>query len=128
MQHNLNGQWKATAFDGFLHETWRTLPNGQLEQEGFYIANGDTLYKAVTRLFTVNQELILLSVIKDSSPKVFKATSIAKDRIVFENTDYRNPSKVIYTIESPTNYQRSILGIEPNGDSAHYQFDFVKIK
>jgi len=122
----LEGKWKANAFDGELHEEWKLGDDGWMQQQGYYIEKSDTSYSAKTRIEKVGEEIILLSVIKNSNPKIFQATTSGENEIIFENNDYKNPFQVTYEFLSAKNYRRTIKGYEKDSLVA-YVFDFSKI-
>lgn len=126
LKQKLSGQWKAKAFDGELHEAWTLGDEGWMEQEGYYIENSDTLYEAKTMIQKINEDIILLSVIKNSNPKIFKAISRTETSIIFENDDYKNPFEVKYEFLSDQNYRRTIKGYE-NDSIISYEFNFKKV-
>lgn len=125
LRSKLSGNWIAKAFDGELHERWSLGDDGWMLQEGYYIEENDTSYSAQTRIEKVNNELILFSVIKNSTPKIFQATINTNNKIVFENKDYRNPFEVIYEFNDNNNYRRTIKGME-NDSLVTFVFDFQK--
>ena len=96
LKNKLAGKWKTEAFEGELHEEWRLMEDGNMQQKGFYIVKRDTLYSATTRIQKVEDEVILFSLIKNSNPKIFKAIRINEQLIEFENKNYKNPFQVKY--------------------------------
>lgn len=125
LKNKLEGKWQAKAFDGVLAEQWLLSNNGWMEQQGYYIEEKDTNYSAKTRIEKVGDDVILFSVIKNGTPKIFKSISLTENQIVFENKDYRNPYRVTYKFLDKMNYRRTITGYE--GDSlVDYVFDFKK--
>jgi len=127
LNSKLSGKWIAKAFDGELHETWQLGHDGWMLQEGYYIEKSDTTYSARTRIEALNNELVLFSVIKNATPKIFQAVERGDSKIVFENNDYKNPNQVIYEFIDSNNYRRTIKGME-NDSLVTYVFDFKKIK
>ena len=125
--NNLTGSWKAKAFTGELRENWKRGDDGWFVQEGFYIENGDTTYRAKTKIEIVANEMILFSVIEGTNPKIFKAHYIGSDTIFFVNTDYNNPDQVIYIFGDKDSYHRIISGVE-NDSLVSYKFEFTRIK
>ena len=123
LKSKLEGKWKTKAFDGELHEKWTVSDNGWMEQEGYYIEQNDTSYSAKTRIEKITNEIILLSIIKNSNPKVFKAISFEENKIVFENDDYKNPYNVKYEFLSENRYRRTIKGFEKDS-LVTYVFNF----
>lgn len=121
----LNGSWKSKAWDGELIETWSISPlDGHLTQNAEYYEQGVLSYQAMNKMEVLNGELILFTVINGSNPKIFKATSIAHDKVVFENSDYANPSRVEYIFLND-GFQRIISGDE-SGKPTTYTFDFSR--
>ena len=121
----LSGKWIANAWDGELHEYWTHGAEGQMAAQVYYIEKGDTTYAAQTKIEQVGDELILISVIKDSNPKIFKATASSARHITFQNSDYANPSMVNYVFLDGDHFQRTISGTE-KGKPSTYTFDFSK--
>ena len=121
----LSGSWKATAFDGELHETWTLGRNGWMQQQGFYIEKSDTSYSATTRIEKVSNDIILFSVIRNSNPKIFKAIKVNESELIFENKDYKNPFQVHYEFLDENKYHRTITGYE-NDSLVRYKFEFNK--
>ena len=122
-KNNLIGNWTSPAWEGQLKESWSIDKNGHLTQSAEYIENQKVLFESVNRMEIVYNELILFSVIKGSNPKIFKATSWSKNSITFENSDYKNPNKVIYKFLSNNEFHRSISGME-NNNLSNYTFRF----
>ena len=125
LNDKLAGTWKADAFEGELHETWKLNSFGWMEQRSFYIEQNDTLYAATTQIQKIGERIILISVIDNSSPKIFQAESIHSDFIIFENDDYKNPFEVTYEFIS-NKYRRTIKGQE-NDSTVVYTFNFKKV-
>lgn len=125
LESKLAGQWKAKAFNGELHEKWELNDQGWMQQQGYYIEESDTSYAAVTQIQKVNNDIILFSIIRNSSPKIFKSVSSYNDKMIFENKDYKNPFEVTYEFISEKNYRRTIRGYE-NDSLVVYKFNFVK--
>ncbi|WP_167769679.1 hypothetical protein [Gaetbulibacter sp. S0825] len=125
LEHKLSGKWIAKAFDGELHETWKLDSDGWMLQEGYYIESSDTSYSARTRIEKVNNEIILFSVIKNSTPKIFQSKEHNESKMVFENMDYKNPYQVVYEFIDDNNYRRTIKGFESDS-LVTYVFDFIK--
>lgn len=126
LEKKLSGKWVATAFDGELHEVWHLNDSGWMQQEGYYIENGDTLYAAQTQIQGVGNDTILFSVIKDANPKIFKSIHAEENKIIFENDDYKNPYQVHYEFLTAENYRRTIRGRE-NDSLVEYEFNFKKV-
>ncbi len=120
---NLKGEWSSKAWDGQLNESWSLDKNGQITQCAQYLEKGEVLYEATNKIELVNNEIILFSVIKESNPKIFKATSFSEKCIVFENSDYKNPNKVVYYFLSENEFHRTISG-EENDKPTEYTFKF----
>lgn len=120
----LVGEWSSKAWDGILVETWK-YKNGRLTQKADYSEKGKVVYEAKNFLEEKAGELILTTIIKNNNPKVFKATKIENDLVVFENTDYANPSKVTYQFHKK-GFDRTIEGKE-NGKPTSYTFKFKKV-
>lgn len=125
LESKLAGKWKARAFDGELHEEWKLNAQGWMQQQGYYIEGTDTSYAAVTQIEQLNDEIILFSIIRNSSPKIFKSVLTATDKMIFENKDYKNPFEVTYEFISDQKYRRTIKGYE-NDSLVVYEFDFEK--
>lgn len=124
LKNKLIGNWSSKAWDGTLHEFWNSDENGHIYQRAEYIENQEVLYKSVNKIEVVNNEIILFTVINDNNPKIFKATSYAENSIVFENGDYKNPSKVVYNFNTKGEFERTISGTE-NGEPTNYTFHFT---
>lgn len=127
LKDRLSGKWNAKAFDGELHEEWTLDQDGWMLQEGHYIEGNDTSYSAKTKIEKIGADVILLSVIRNSNPKIFKAVSIEKNEIIFENTEYKNPYSVKYEFLAKDSYRRTIKGYEKDS-LVVYEFNFKKIK
>lgn len=121
----LTGTWVSKAWDGELQEYWSIGHDGNLLQNAQYTENGAVLYEAISRMEQVGDDFVLFSVIKDSNPKIFKVSSYKENEITFHNSDYQNPSTVIYKFVSETRYDRTIIGVE-NGAPTSYTFEFHK--
>ncbi len=127
LKKELVGSWRSKAWDGELKEKWYQDQNGNLSNQAQYVEKGEVRYEATNRIEVVKNEMILFTIIKDGNPKIYKASSYTENSIVFENSDYKNPNKVIYTFGDTDGFQRSISGTENNKPSS-YTFKFVKIK
>ncbi len=125
LQTKLEGKWKAPAFDGELRESWSLDDNGWMHQQGYYIEQNDTMYAAMTKIEKVGNEIILLSVIKNSAPKIFQAIKQNDKELLFENKDYQNPFRVKYEFLDHSNYRRTISGYEQDS-LVVYEFNFEK--
>ncbi len=127
MISRLSGKWQSKAWNGVLTEWWhQDLTDGNLSQKAEYVENGKVVYSAENRVEVVNEELILFTVINGNNPKIFKATTLTENQITFENSDYDNPSKVVYTFTSDAGFERTISGVE-DGKAMSYTFDFSKV-
>lgn len=126
-KQHLQGSWTSKAWDGVLNETWSIDENGDLIQFAEYIENGEILYEASNKIEKLAGELLLITVIKDNNPKVFKASASSKNEIIFENSAYKNPSVVKYEFISDTRFKRTISG-EENGKPTSYTFEFNRVK
>ncbi|GEM_PF-823957 len=126
-KEHLLGNWTSPAWEGRLNESWSIGKDGHLIQSAEYIKDQKVLFESNNKIEIVNDELILLSVIKGSNPKIFKATEWSSDSITFENSDYINPNKVVYLFSSNDEFQRSISGTE-NDQASKYTFNFKSSK
>ncbi|MEO0552193.1 MAG: hypothetical protein AAF149_03265 [Bacteroidota bacterium] len=121
----LRGTWQSKAWGGMLYETWSiNQTDGHLEQQAKYIENGKVSYQAMNKIELLNNELVLFTVIEANNPKIFKATTLTRERVVFENSDYSNPNRVEYIFEAGR-FKRTISGIE-DGEPTTYTFDFSR--
>ena len=125
LNSKLSGKWIAKAFDGELHEEWKLGNDGWMKQEGYYIEKSDTSYAAKTQIQKVGEDIILFSVIRNSTPKIFKSIVSEDNKIVFENNDYKNPFQVKYEFISDNKYRRTVKGIE-NDSLVIHEFNFEK--
>ncbi len=123
IKDKLLGTWTSKAWDGTLEENW-TYKNDRIEQTAIYQENGAILYEAQNFMEVKGGTLLISTVIKDGTPKIFRATTISADTIIFENKDYKNPSKVTYFFLANA-FHRTIEGIE-NGAKSTYTFKFNK--
>lgn len=122
---HLVGHWTAPAFDGELHESWKIHDDGWLIQSGYYIENGDTTYRAKTKIEKVESEYVLFSIIDGNAPKIFQATEKTASHILFKNEEYKNPFQVKYEFISDQSYRRTITGHEQDS-LVNYVFNFEK--
>ncbi len=125
VQKLLTGRWSSKAWDGVLNETWSTGADGHIRQTSRYIENGKVLYEASSKMETVGADFILFTVIKGNNPKIFKMVEYGENEVKFENTDYKNPSVVIYKFVSANEYHRTIIGVE-NDAPTTYTFEFKR--
>lgn len=88
--------------------------------------NHEIQYAAHTKIESLNNELVLFSVIKEATPKIFKMASFSENKIVFENSEYSNPNKVVYEWVTQNLYKRTISGIE-NDKPTSDTFEFKRI-
>ena len=123
----LSGKWRATAFNGELHEEWKLGSEGWMQQQGYYIEKNDTTYTAKTQILKVDEELILFSVIKNANPKIFKSVLTEENKLIFENKDYKNPYQVTYEFLSEEHYRRTLTGYEKDS-LVVYEFEFQKVR
>ena len=125
LETKLSGKWSASAFDGVLLEEWKKDHDGWMVQEGYYVENSDTSYAARTKILQIDKQWVLFSVIRNSNPKIFQATKVEEDQMIFENAEYQNPKVVEYLFQNKSTYTRIIRGLE--GDSlVSYTFNFQK--
>ena len=125
MAGHLVGSWRTSAWTGTLDETWIKGNDGWLHETAYYYEDADTSYRAHSRIQRVENDLILFSVIQNSTPKIFRATTIHSDSVVFENADYRNPFRVVYYFSEGAGFQRTITGFE-NDSLVSTTFNFAK--
>lgn len=123
----LSGKWSSKAWDGQLYEVWSIDENGQLVQHAEYIEDSKVLYKASSRIERVQEDLIIFSVIEGNNPKIFKAINTSETSIIFENSDYGYPNKLVYVFNADGTYQRTISGIE-KGEEKSYTFEFKRLE
>ena len=121
IKNHLIGKWTSKAWDGILEENWK-YENGRIIQNAAYSENEKVTYEAKNFMEEKDGVLILTTIIKNSNPKIFKATKVTANSIVFENTDYKNPSKVTYLFHD-NGFDRTIEGIE-NKKKSTYTFKF----
>ena len=126
-RHKISGKWRATAFNGELHEEWKLGSEGWMQQQGYYIEKNDTTYTAKTQILKVDEELILFSVIKNANPKIFKSVLTEENKLIFENKDYKNPYQVTYEFLSEEHYRRTLTGYEKDS-LVVYEFEFQKVR
>jgi hypothetical protein len=126
LESKLSGKWIAKAFDGELHEEWKLNNDGWMEQQAYYIEKNDTSYTAKSQIQKVGDDIILLSVIRNSNPKIFKSVIQEEDMIVFKNDDYKNPYQVKYEFISEEKYRRIITGYEQDS-LVSFEFNFEKV-
>ena len=122
---NIEGKWRAPAWSGQLHETWYVDPDNWLTQQAVYFEKTDTTYRAQSRIGIVSNKLILYTVIENANPKIFQATIVTSDSVVFENSDYKNPSKVVYRFIDINTFHRTISGLEKD-HAVSYTFNFTR--
>ncbi len=125
LKERLAGEWSSKAWDGNLHESWRIDQDGNLLQNAQYMEDGKIVYEATNKLEMVENDLILFSVIKDSNPKIFRATGWTDRQVLFENSEYKNPSKVLYDLKDEKSFTRTISGTE-QGEPTTYTFNFER--
>ncbi|MCB0641448.1 MAG: hypothetical protein KDC44_07395, partial [Phaeodactylibacter sp.] len=125
LKQRLSGTWRAKAWNGQLEEYWGQDISGHIAQSATYTEGDIVRYRAENKIEWVSGELILFTVIKGSNPKIFKATSFTDQEIVFENSDYSNPNKVVYHFGADGTFQRTISGVE-NGEPTTYTFEFKR--
>lgn len=127
MARMLTGSWTSPAWSGIMNESWSVGADGQMVQKGQYMEGNKVLYEATSKIEVVGDEIILFSVINDSNPKIFKATSYNEDSITFENSDYANPRWVTYRFGNSENWSRTIKGVEKN-KPVSYTFEFKRVQ
>lgn len=124
LEDRIVGEWTSTAWDGELHEDWKLGANGEIWQDAIYVEEDVVLYEATNKIEVVNNELILSTIVKGGNPKIFKASLILDDEIVFENSDYNHPSKVVYKFVDDNRFIRTISGQEQGQARSHtFQFE-----
>ena len=123
----LAGKWSSKAWDGQLDESWEIDQTNQLAQHAKYVENGEVQYQASSKIEKVGDQFIIFSVIKDNNPKIFKASFVSADRIVFENSEYEYPNKVVYDFNKDGTYNRTISGIQ-DGKMNSYTFEFKRVE
>ena len=124
LKMSLPGKWQSKAWDGLLDEHWWVDADGNLRQTASYSENGVVSYKAKNKIELIDDQLVLISLIEGSDPRVFQATFFDDKQVVFFNSMYENPSRVTYLIEDGS-FQRIIGGME-DGKPSRYTFNFNK--
>ena len=127
LQKILTGNWTSTAWAGILNESWTLGQDGHMSQSSQYLEDGIVLYESsIQKLKIIGKDIVLFSVIKDNDPKIFKATAYSKNQIIFENTEYSNPNKVVYDFGPDGAFNRTISGFE-NAEPTTYTFEFRSV-
>ncbi len=126
VKETLVGNWISPAWDGQLIEMWSVDKDQNLVQTSKYIEGKKVLFRSQNKIEYIGGELILISVIENSDPKIFKAVEANGSRIVFENKEYKNPNRVEYVLYEKT-FHRKISGAE-NGSPTSYTFKFEPFK
>jgi len=121
----LVGSWSSKAWNGILKEKWSIGTDGHLQQTAQYFESGKLQYEAQNKIEIVGEDIILFTVIKNSNPKIFKATSYTENSITFQNSEYANPDKVVYYFKDAVSFERTISGTE-KGKPTNYTFNFSK--
>ena len=83
------------------------------------------MYREQSRIGIVDNKLILFTVIENANPKIFQATIVTSDSVVFENSDYKNPTKVVYRFIAINTFHRTISGLEKD-HNVSYTFNFTR--
>lgn len=120
----LTGSWQARAWDGKLYEHWYQAKDGHMQANVIYVEEGDTSYKAITRIEQVGHSLVLINIIEGSATKIFTSSEWTNDKIVFTNPEYSNPRKVEYDFTATIGFRRTISGTE-EGESSTTTFNFT---
>ena len=120
----LPGKWQSKAWDGILDEHWWVDTEGNLRQTASYSENGVVSYNAKNKIELIDDQLILISLIEGSDPRIFQASFFDNKQVVFYNSMYENPSRVTYLIEDGR-FERTIGGME-EGKPTRYTFKFNK--
>lgn len=124
LKKSLPGKWRSKAWDGWLDETWWVDTDGNLRQTAAYSENEVVSYKAKNKIELIDDQLVLISIIEGSDPRVFQATFFDHRQVVFYNSMYDNPSRVTYLI-GDNKFERTIGGME-DGKPSRYTFKFNK--
>ena len=79
---------------------------------------------AQNKIEMIGNQLVLISLIEGSDPRIYQATFFDHQKVVFYNEMYANPSRVTYTL-FPDRFERMIGGME-NDQPSRYTFSFNK--
>lgn len=124
LKQTLPGQWRSKAWDGWLDEHWWVDTDGNLRQTAAYSEEGTVSYRAKNKIEMIDDQLILISIIEGSDPRIFQATFFDDKQVVFFNSMYENPSRVTYKLMAD-HFERTIGGMESD-QPTRYTFIFNK--
>lgn len=129
----LIGTWENKTEEGTFTETWYKTKNetkeglkyDRLEAKSTFIKNGDTLFQEEVILFKIDKWIYSVMVSKQNEEKatLFTATSVKKNKLVFENPEHDFPKKITYKLVN-----QDSLYSEISGDGKKQGFPFKRVK
>lgn len=90
------GHWLECSPSGAAAETWTDGRGGVMLGVSKSV-RGDRTNWELSRIDRTPEGVTFFTVPKGQQPAAFRAKSIARDRVVFENLDHDFPQRVIYT-------------------------------
>lgn len=94
----LAGSWQTIDEDGGkIIENWRINSTNELEGEGFYILNKDTLFSEYLSIKSINNIICYIAIPKNNGPTLFTLIKRDKDKWIFRNSEHDFPQRIIYS-------------------------------
>ncbi len=124
----LVGNWETTDDDGgIIIENWKLNAVNELEGEGFYVLNNDTLLSEYLTIKTINNAICYVAMPKKDGPTLFTLVKRNKDTWVFRNSEHDFPQRIIYTKNSEKSFSVKTEGRLITGlmDGEDHTFELI---
>lgn len=111
----LLGNWENLSNESYFKEIWSTENDSTLIAKSFITVKKDTVFYETINLIQCNDSLFYIVSLKDQNdakPISFLATSMTKNKFVFENVKHDFPSKITYTKITSDSLVAEISGIK----------------
>jgi Domain of unknown function (DUF6265) len=126
----LVGTWENKTSRGSIYENWSKTNQIELAGKSYMIKQKDTIVFENIRLLQDKDGLFYIPVVKNQNgglPVKFAATTISKEKIVFENAQHDFPQIISYTKINKDSLVAEIAGTK-NGKERKQVFPMKRVK
>lgn len=123
----LIGTWHTEVFGGNLYTSWQNDSQGGYVGSGVFLEGQDTTYREHVRFFLLGEKWMLVASPVDYEPYVFELTSSSENELVFENSRFQNPQKIVYQLKADGTFYRRTEGRNNDGMPTQNEYFFKRI-
>lgn len=117
----LIGTWGNKTKEGNLTETWSQLNDSTLSGKTTFTAGKDTLFTETIEIVQINDSLLYNTKVSNQNEGKtvsFKASTLTKNQIAFENSKHDFPQKIAYNKISTDSLVAKISGKKEGKEAA----------